>query len=243
MKKTIWILVLALLISSCDKVGSSSKHLVKCTYKSDNWTDYESYEWSGNKLTKRTVVEDGHVYVSFYYKYNGDNLVEITRDEQGGGLSYEYLSYNGNQLKEIYSMYDGKRTTSANEFCYNDKGNITSYTVHNLSNGDTYRFAYEWENGNFIKATMKYEWADKGSHSCITKSSISYTYDDKPSAYTGFPIDYAGIDGITMLYLTKNNRIDSDYEYVYEGDYLVAKKSKTGSGGWYYLYSDGTGLE
>lgn len=72
--------------------------------------------------------------------------------------------------------------------------------------------------------------------------SRTFTYDNYPSAYTGYPVA-TGINDVDYMamHCSKHNQIGSDYTPTYENGRLVSLVKDDGSDKTYFTYDDGTG--
>lgn len=100
----------------------------------------------------------------------------------------------------------------------------------------TRKHHFTWQNGDLVKAVTEYVSEGTAAY------SRTFTYDNYPSAYTGYPVA-TGINDVDymVMHCSKHNQIGSDYTPTYENGRLVSLVKDDGSDKTYFTYDDGTG--
>lgn len=243
---TFCIVLLMATIVSCKKENNTTTpsspekvHLAKEYSIVGNDTITTTYYWENNILHKIITEEvpewDTCVLVTtttFNYE-NGllkESIIKLTYEGVSVSATSSF-SYEDGQISKFiyyYSVYDTMLVVD--NFDFDADGNITKMVNHYYEYG-SFETLLTWENGDIV-AVNENGYID------------NYTYDDKPSVYTGFPIWKIDNSVSFSLYASKHNQIDTlNYEYTYNGDKLVSKK-KIGDDckETHYIYTDGTGL-
>ena len=185
--------------------------------------DTVSYIWEGN-LLKQTIAKQ-YCYgmtVTATEMFNYENGL----CKEAIGVDHYHYIYNEGRLSECMVVYDYIEDTCHYFFNYDLNGNINKMTV--VHPDHTYEYYYTWMNGDVVSVELD-------------GATITFTYDDKPNIYEGFPLYGLNFQTVARL-LSKHNLIDPEYyEYTYCGDKMVSKINKTDYEETHYIYTDGTG--
>jgi hypothetical protein len=242
---TFCIVLLMATIVSCKKENNTTTpsspekvHLAKEYSIVGNDTITTTYYWENNILHKIITEEvpewDTCILVTtttFNYE-NGllkESIIKLTYEGVSVSATSSF-SYEDGQISKFiyyYSVYD--TILVVDNFDFDADGNITKMLNHYYEYG-SFETLLTWENDDIVAVN------ENGNID-------NYTYDDKPSVYTGFPIWKIDNSVSFSLYASKHNKIDTlNYEYTYDGDKLVSKK-KIGDDCMetHYIYTDGTG--
>ena len=172
--------------------------------------------------------------------------VEVfTYDERGlctdmysaDGHFHHYYTYTpeGRIAKEVH-IVDGDTASVTEVLAYDSDGNITE-TRYQVPNHSVIRKNhFTWQGGDLVKATTEYVSEDRET------DTYTFTYDNYPSAYTGYPLAI-GINNVTYmaLHCSKHNEIDPGFTPTYENGRLVSLVKDGGSDNTYFTYDDSTG--
>lgn len=167
--------------------------------------------------------------------YNKRGLCTEMYDTDGHYHHYYTYTPDGRIAKEVHTV-DGDTASVTEVLAYDADGNVTEtiYTVPAYSVTRKNRFT--WQDGDLVEAAIEYVSEGKGTN------TYTFTYDNCPSAYTGYPVG-PGIYDITYMamHCSKHNLIRPGYTPSYENGRLVSLIKDDGSDNTYFTYDDGTG--
>ncbi len=230
--------VSVLLFTACKKEDPTAKIFLKkivieATAGGMTQTIASEYTWKNDLLVseQNTISVLGIPIISTkHYEYEGNNVVH----------TYKVLSNGDTTLHWYFTYENGRLKTYTNETThgvitgYNSNGEITGF--EDISSSRINKYEFEWKDGDLVKATINTTYANGTS----TDSVYSYTYDNKPSAYSNMPIVLALNDAGTMaMHASKHNLLNDSSKIEYKNDRLVKRillEDKVS-----YYYTDGVG--
>lgn len=98
------------------------------------------------------------------------------------------------------------------------------------------KYHYTWQDGDLVEAAIEYVTEDKET------DTYTFTYDNYPSAYIGYPVAL-GVNDVTYMamHCSKHNLIEPGFTPTYENGRLVTLVKDNGTDNTYFTYDDGTG--
>ena len=207
-----------------ETVTASNGEYGKFEYDSQNrLTKYSRYNSSGELLETRTLT------------YSGNDLVKAVFNS---AVVYEYTK-SGNKITAIYSS-DGAQTWDLNS-----DGQLVKSALEIIGNYQVIDYLYQ--NGNLVKYTYVYNYAEGGTYETINE----YKYDNKKSPMYNcttpqWYLIYSFMDISTTNNMTEEKwSVNSDtyaYTYEYDSDGYPTKRAITHSNGSYdvteYAYKE-----
>lgn len=198
---------------------------------------YSTYTWDNGNLvwTSDSIVTPVVAMVSYenYYYENG-NLVKM---EEASGEWEKYYSYENGRLKTFLEMQDGDSVTWGSITAYTEDGLIQEFLAENAFGKKT-QWNITWTNGDATEVTQQILAPADVANTVVTP----YSYDNKPSVYTGFPVASVILEDNghkVAQYLSKHNAINEGYTYNYnDKDLLVSVVAENDTT--YYNYIEQT---
>lgn len=230
--------VSALLFTACKKEDPSAKVFLKkivleASIEGMTQTITGEYIWENDMLVseinKITIFGIPDISTK-YYEYEGNNVVHTYNvTSEGDTILHWYFTYENGRLKTYTNVMTHGVITG-----YNSNGEITSF--EDISPSRTSKYKFEWKDGDVVKAIVNTTYENGTSKDTV----YSYTYDNKPSAYSNMPIVLAFNDAETMAtHASKHNLMDGSSNIEYKNDRLV-RRLVLGNKVSYY-YTDGVG--
>jgi hypothetical protein len=215
-----------------DDKDNSDNDVVKLLKTMDSANGYMKYEYEydgQNRITKRSIHEDGEIYSTETFTYSGDDLVKIVHANPNyPDYKYETVfEKTGNAI----TFDDGGTLT------LNNDGYPTRY-LNECESGDcSDESIYEYKDGNLTKSTYStFEYGSKFSEDVYEFNK----YDDKKSPFLHCKTPkWAMIFFITTS--LKNNATETKYkhngeditiksQYEYDRDGYPTKQTGTANG-------------
>ena len=138
-----------------------------------------TYEWDGNKIKQEKM--NGELRV--VYNYSEDKVSEILYYQNSIVTRRQYFTYNEKDqiTKYTVSSIDGSFSAYAN-VSYNDNGEVSSVTC--IDGNTTVSYNLTWNNGNITKLIIRVD-----SESTHRTENYTITYDTKKSYRHGLGIE------------------------------------------------------
>ena len=197
---------------------------------------YSTYTWDNGILMRTTdsLVSIVNTVNHENYIYENGNLVKI---EEANGRWEHFLSYENGRLKSFFEIADGDTVTWGTVTAYTEDGLIKEFLAENIFGKKT-KWSFTWTNGDATEVTQQILAPDAVANTIVT----TYTYDNKPSVYTGFPVACVILEDNghkVAQYLSKHNAIQDGYTYNYnDKDLLVSVVAENDS--LFYSYIEQT---
>ena len=167
-----------------------------------------------------TIITQPFGIEQFYQSnmiYNNGNIVRI--DEQNGSWQFSF-TYEDGLLKTIVNGMENDTTAWGEVTAYTEDGHVREIMDHysyTLS-----RWTITWANGNAVEVIKEVLEPEE----LVATHVYTYTYDNKPNAYTGIPLAWAIKDcdgGAVARLMSKHNQTNDGYTYNYnDKGYLVS---------------------
>jgi len=168
----------------------------------------------------------------------------LTYDESGlctemytvDGDYHHYYTYtpDGRIAKEVY-LGQGDTVSVTEVVAYDAYGNIAE-TIHRMpAFSVTRKNSLTWQDGDLVEAVVEYVSEGKETE------TFTYTYDNYPSAYIGYPVAIGNDVKYLAIHCSKHNLIEPGFTPSYENGRLVSLVKDDGSDNMYFTYDDGTG--
>lgn len=194
---------------------------------------FVSYTWDKDVLTHEydsifaTIITYANHNIM---TYENGNLVKI---EEGNGKWQNFFTYENGLIKTYLDIHDGDSMCWCEVKSFTADGNIEELVTYD--NFKTTKWSLTWENGDAIKVVE-----DIIEPAELAKTNVyTYTYDDKPNIFTGFPLAYAVIDGSGVRIATrasKHNMKSEGYTYNYdEKGFLTSMVKENDSTFYHYI--------
>lgn len=157
--------------------------------------------------------------------YEGGNLVKKAEEN---GSWYNAFTYENGRIKTFLDVHDGDSVSWGEVTVYNVDGNVEEFFTYDKFGLKT-KWNLTWADGDVVKEVKEI----LAPEDMIETVTTTYTYDNKPNAYTGFPLGSNIVDGGYRVAsrMSKHNMISEGYTYNYnEKGFLtsiVAEKDST----------------
>lgn len=181
---------------------------------------YSTYTWD-NGILKRTtdsIVTIVNTVSHENYIYENGNLVKT---EQEAGRWEHSFTYENGRMKTFLDIADGDSVTWGTVTAYTEDGLIKEFLAENIYGKKT-KWSFVWTNGDATEVTQQILEPAEVANTIVT----TYTYDNKPSVYTGFPVACVILEDNghkVAQYLSKHNAVKEGYTYNYnDKDLLVS---------------------
>jgi len=153
------------------------------------------------------------------------------------GYYHHYYTYtpDGRIAKEVY-LGQGDTISVTEVLAYDADGNISEMRYRVPAFSVIRKNHLTWQDGDLEEAVVEYVSEGKETE------TFTYTYDNYPSAYTGYPVAI-GIYDVKYLatHCSRHNLIEPGFTPSYENGRLVSLVKEDGSEKTYFTYDDGTG--
>ncbi len=201
-------------------------------------TSQLSNVWENGRLIRQTqtITSMGiSTEVVEIFTYNERGLCTEMYDRDGHFHHYYSYTPDGRIAKDVH-IIDGDTAAVTEVLAYDSDGNVAETRYHVPASSITRKSRLTWQDGDLVKATTEYVSEDRET------DTYTFTYDNYPSAYTGYPVAI-GISNVTFmaLHCSKHNEIDSGFTPSYENGRLVSLVKDDGTDNTYFTYDDGTG--
>jgi len=194
--------------------------------------------WENGRLIRQTSTATTmgiSVKLDEMLTYNERGLCTEMYDTDGQFHHYYTYTPDGRIAKEVHII--GENTSSVTEvLAYDANGNIAETIYKVPGSSVTCKNRLTWQDGDLVKASIEY--VSEGRET----DTYTFTYDNYPSAYTGYPVAL-GINNITYMamHCSKHNLIEPGYTPTYDNGRLVSLVKDDGTDNTYFTYDDGTG--
>jgi hypothetical protein len=201
-------------------------------------TSQTSNVWENGRLIRQTnsastmgvSTEVGEILT-----YNERGLCTEMYTVDGNFHHYYTYTPDGRIGKEVY-LGEGDTISVTEILAYDADGNIAEMRYRVPAFSVIRKSHLTWQDGDLMKAVVEY--VSEGKET----DTYTYTYDNYPSAYTGYPMAISIYDITYMaMHCSKHNLIEPGFNPSYENGRLVSLVKDDGSDNRYFTYDDGTG--
>ena len=162
--------------------------------------------------------------------YENGNLVKI--EEESGKWTYSF-TYEDGLLKTYLNVTEGDSSAWGKVTAYTEDGLVKEIMDYNIFT--TTRWTLTWVDGDATEVKEEV----LAPEDMIATYVYNFTYDDKPSAYTGTPLANVIPDGDGAKIakrLSKHNQIEEGYTYDYnEKGYLISAVIENDTAFYHYI--------
>ena len=161
-----------------------------------------------------------------------ENGNHVKTEEETGLWQHHYI-YEDGLLASFFTLQEGDTIRRGKIVSYTADGEVEEMLIDD--NSKKTQWILTWENGDAVKVVQNIYEPEEVAETKI----FEYTYDDKPSAYTGTTLSFALPDGdgtrLARLH-SKHNLIEEGYTYNYdENGFLISSVAENDSAFYKYI--------